>query len=297
MTGEEEHHELNEAALRASYIVTEQIESLLQRAEQDAELIRRSAERDAEDIRRNAVASAQRLLGRLSALEFPLGQLVVNLRDEVDQVAGELEAGAPVDAHGTELPPASEGPAPARTAGAQRDAAQAQEPADQRTDEPALKRTEESVVERTDEPVDEHTEEPVSERTAEHVEERTPEAEGHHEGAVSFHDDAPAPTRARKRPRVRDRNGLQDVDTPPPDGEQKPGGRRGRRRPKQPKAFFITAEGHCAICQRSFRAGSEDALKRSGWKVSGDVGLCPDCQADRWQLPEGARLPFRRGSA
>ncbi len=61
------------------------------------------------------------------------------------------------------------------------------------------------------------------------------------------------------------------------------------------KSVFITTEGHCAVCQKALLAGSEDELRSSGWKVSGDVGLCPECQSDSWQLPEGARLPFRRG--
>ncbi|MBA3306202.1 MAG: hypothetical protein H0U25_09790 [Thermoleophilaceae bacterium] len=61
------------------------------------------------------------------------------------------------------------------------------------------------------------------------------------------------------------------------------------------KGAFITTEGHCSVCQQTFMAGSEADLKQSGWKVNGDVGLCPQCQSDAWQLPEGARLPFRRG--
>lgn len=61
------------------------------------------------------------------------------------------------------------------------------------------------------------------------------------------------------------------------------------------KGAFITTEGHCSVCQKTFMAGSEDDLKQSGWKVHGDVGLCPQCQSDAWQLPEGARRPFRRG--
>lgn len=42
-------------------------------------------------------------------------------------------------------------------------------------------------------------------------------------------------------------------------------------------------------------AGSAENLLLSGWKVSEDMGVCPECQADGWQLPDGARLPFRRG--
>jgi hypothetical protein len=61
------------------------------------------------------------------------------------------------------------------------------------------------------------------------------------------------------------------------------------------ESVFITTEGHCAVCQRTYMAGTEETLRQSGWRVNGDVGLCPECQSDGWQLPEGARLPFRRG--
>jgi len=61
------------------------------------------------------------------------------------------------------------------------------------------------------------------------------------------------------------------------------------------KGVFITTQGHCAVCQRTFMAGTEENLRLSGWRVSGEVGLCPECQSDGWQLPDGARLPFRRG--
>ena len=68
-------------------------------------------------------------------------------------------------------------------------------------------------------------------------------------------------------------------------------GRRGK------KGLFVTTPGHCAVCHNTFMAGSEEELRASGWKVTGDVGLCPEDQADGWQLPEGAVLPFRRGGA
>ena len=58
---------------------------------------------------------------------------------------------------------------------------------------------------------------------------------------------------------------------------------------------FVSIQGYCAVCQRAFMAGSEENLEQSGWRVTGDVGLCPECQSEGWQLPEGARLPFRRG--
>jgi hypothetical protein len=46
---------------------------------------------------------------------------------------------------------------------------------------------------------------------------------------------------------------------------------------------FITRQGHCAVCQKTFMAGSREALDLSGWRVNGDVGVCPDCQAKGWQ--------------
>lgn len=75
------------------------------------------------------------------------------------------------------------------------------------------------------------------------------------------------------------------------------GGRRGRflGRLRRGGGPFITEEGQCAVCQRSFKAGSAEELEQSGWSVNGDVGLCPDCAAKGWQLPEGSLRPFRRG--
>ena len=68
-----------------------------------------------------------------------------------------------------------------------------------------------------------------------------------------------------------------------------------RRLRRSRKGSFISIQGYCAVCQRAFMAGSEENLELSGWRVTGDVGLCPECQSEGWQLPEGARLPFRRG--
>lgn len=109
MTGDEHLIELNEAARQAGYIVTEQIDAIIERAQREAEAIRRDAERDAEDTRREAVEAAQRLLGRLQALEFPLGNLVANLRDEMEHVSRQLEAGgAVVTSSASSLPPPEE---------------------------------------------------------------------------------------------------------------------------------------------------------------------------------------------
>ena len=87
---------------------------------------------------------------------------------------------------------------------------------------------------------------------------------------------------------------------PPPFTVADPDGGKGkglfsRLRPGGGKRPFINTPGHCAVCQKTFEAGDEETLRQSGWRVNDDVGLCPEDQADGWQLPEGARLPFRRG--
>ena len=221
--------ELNEAARRADDIVAEQIESIIEEAEREAETIRRDAEREAEDIRREAVQGATRLLDRLRALEFPLGELVVGLRDEVADVSRTLERGEHVDS-----------PAPALRSGESRPAETGEEAA-----EPPLQpaETEPAAQGATDA-------EPV---------------------AASGQESSPRRENGRKL------------------------GRRGRRRQKsrQAKGPFLTSEGHCGVCHRSFMAASQDELEASGWRVSSGVGLCPDCQAHGWQLPEGARVPVR----
>jgi hypothetical protein len=43
---------------------------------------------------------------------------------------------------------------------------------------------------------------------------------------------------------------------------------------------FLATPGQCAVCYRSFAAASEEALEASGWKISGELGLCPLCQED-----------------
>jgi hypothetical protein len=69
------------------------------------------------------------------------------------------------------------------------------------------------------------------------------------------------------------------------------------RRLRRRRGEFISEPGHCAVCNRTFSADSEESLQASGWRVSGDVGLCPPCQSEGWKLPEGARLPYRGASA
>jgi hypothetical protein len=77
------------AADRAGAMVTEQVRSIIEAAEHNAEEIRRNAERDAEQMRKEAVEAAHRILDRLDAIEGPLGELVSGLRHEADSLTSE----------------------------------------------------------------------------------------------------------------------------------------------------------------------------------------------------------------
>jgi cell division septum initiation protein DivIVA len=80
-----------DAADRAGTIVTEQVRSIIEAAEANAEEIRRSAHRDAYTIRQGASDAASRILERLDALERPLGDLVTGLRQEADSLTADLD--------------------------------------------------------------------------------------------------------------------------------------------------------------------------------------------------------------
>lgn len=266
--------EINRAARQAGHIVTEQIDSIIQRAEQEAETIRREAERDAEDIRREAVVSAKRLLDRLRALEFPLGELVVSIRDEVEQVSRELGKGEYVDSQAISLPPGPEG-------------AQAGSGEDELASEGEV----ESAAD-----ADRPTNQPPPQAT---VPQPAPRTVFQQAGPPEASQPPPPPETSQPEP---DPSGSQPVAAagpepaaPAEDGEKVGWRSRRLRRSKQPKGTFLTSEGHCAVCHRTFMAGSGEALETSEWRISGDVGLCPDCQTDGWQLPDGARLPVRPG--
>lgn len=47
----------------------------------------------------------------------------------------------------------------------------------------------------------------------------------------------------------------------------------------------------CAVCGRAAIPG-EEAL--DGWRLTGKLKLCPQCQDDGWRLAAGARAPYRR---
>jgi hypothetical protein len=76
--------QMGTAADRAGAMVTEQVRSIIEAAEHNAEEIRRNAERDADEMRKEAVEAAHRILDRLDAIEGPLGELVTSLRREAD---------------------------------------------------------------------------------------------------------------------------------------------------------------------------------------------------------------------
>jgi hypothetical protein len=72
---------------------------------------------------------------------------------------------------------------------------------------------------------------------------------------------------------------------PPPPGSDGSKPRRRRRRFGRRRAL-----PQCAVCGRAANEGDDD-LDR--WQRVGRVSLCPACQADGWQVPEGASVPYR----
>jgi hypothetical protein len=46
----------------------------------------------------------------------------------------------------------------------------------------------------------------------------------------------------------------------------------------------------CSVCGRAAEEGDDDLEQ---WRRAGRVSLCPGCQADGWQVPEGASVPYR----
>ncbi len=82
-----------EAADRAGSMVTEQVRSIIEAAETNAQEIRRDAEREADAIRHQASDAANRVIERLEAIEGPLGDLVARLRREADSLTAELDRG------------------------------------------------------------------------------------------------------------------------------------------------------------------------------------------------------------
>ncbi|MCA1657418.1 MAG: hypothetical protein LC713_06895 [Actinobacteria bacterium] len=80
-------HQVVEAADRAGAIVTEQVKSIIDGAEERAAETRRQAEEDARRTREAASEAAMVVLGRIDSLEGPLGELVAGLRSEAQKLA------------------------------------------------------------------------------------------------------------------------------------------------------------------------------------------------------------------
>lgn len=285
--------DLTQAADRAGAIVSEQIRAMLEAAERRAEEIRSSAEKDARELRQGAAREAGTLFEKLEALEAPLDALVSSLRGELDSLSTEFRRHWPDDEVITRDGGNGADPAGQTQASPEQEAFTG-EPEPAAEEEPEVGETPEEPEAEVEEPVAEEPvadepqaeAEPVDEPEAEDAEE--PEAveehvhEHEHDTQVTQASDAvvpPAPEAAQPY-------------QPEPTSKKGPLGWLKRRK----SALFITTPGQCAVCYRSYAAGSEEALAESGWKVSGELGLCPDCQNDGWQLPEGARLPYRRAA-
>lgn len=331
--------DLTDAARRAGSIVNDQINSIVEVVERQADEIRRDAEHDARETRRDAADSARRVLERIDSLERPLGELVQTLRLEMDRVQRELDG--PVEADAAAITAAT-GPAEPRAVEAVFDTTAEAEDEEGGEDgagaPPAEPLREAGTTGGKASPT--RAEAGASPEEAGGIPEEP--ATIPEEPVTTTDEDPPAPTpedppdsapedarptgkrkRSSRRPAVREPAGqnaaeaaseslpdeeepaeeqaeqseVAEVSTPDPETERSGSRFSLRRWGNRGKAAFVTSQGHCAVCQKTFMAGSEENLRLSGWKVSGDVGVCPECQADGWQLPEGARLPFRRGGS
>ena len=88
--GSQYHVQIVGAVARAGALVTEQVRSIIEAADKDADEIRRSAERDAELICQEAAEACNRILARFDAIEQPLWELVGSLRSEADSLTTDL---------------------------------------------------------------------------------------------------------------------------------------------------------------------------------------------------------------
>lgn len=333
--GTQEHHltELTDAARRAGSIVTEYIDSIVETAERQAEDIRKDAERDAELARKEALDSAQRVFDRINALERPLGELVQTLRTEMERVGHELEGSVEADAIGITSESESErraaggprtkaeasrkpvpadevqaetGPSPeqqpdtAETSTVEGEAAGPADPSVPPIEDsapstgvageaPAAQEAEPVAAEPVrGEPHESVALEPEAVEEAPSAPDAEPEAADEAPSAPEAEpEEEPAPAAKREPTMV--------TPAPPSTAAKAKRTILSRFKDRSGKSVFITTQGHCVVCQRTFMAGTEENLRLSGWRVSGEVGLCPECQSDGWQLPDGARLPFRRG--
>ncbi len=325
--GTQEDHltELSDAARRAGSIVTEYINSIVDTAEREAEEIRQNADREAELARQEALDSAKRVFERINALERPLAELVETLRLEMERVGYELEAHVNGEAigiaeehetvpdHGRTTP----SPSPPTTKSREPESEVGSDPELELEldEEPAI---EDPVPVAAADAAPAAPKEPSAEPAGvEPVEGERPQAETtalrssaakrakrkDDERAPAMPEDEPAVANEKDDVVADEKEPAMTFPAPAVPAEtlmskifsRFKGRDKSVFRGRDSKSVFITTEGHCAVCQRTFKAGTEEALRLSDWRVNGDVGLCPECQSDGWQLPEGARLPFRRG--
>ena len=319
--------ELSNAAERAGAIVTEHIDLISQGAEGEA-----ANSPEAERTRRDAIDSARRLLEHVHALEPSLAELVRQLQAEVDRVA-ELEESEAVDVEttGKRRKPRPRPKRRRRATAATKAAVKSDASDDDESEvDPAAGEPEEPEPSRPAESQETLTaaDEGAAENDALHddgeqlqtVEPPEAEPTGSEPTDEPEPPDVETTPRKRQKPRRRrrataatkaavkgdashdDEEQLQTVEPTEaePTGSEAAAAatspRRGlfsrlRRSRKRP---FVGHEGHCAVCRRAFMAGSVESLESSGWLVNREIGVCPDCQSDGWQLPDGASLPLRR---
>jgi outer membrane biosynthesis protein TonB len=276
--GATNYSDLSQAADRAGAIVTDQIRAMLEAAESRARDIRRAAEKDAREKRQAAAQEASALFKQLEAIERPLDALVASVRGELDSLSTEFRRHWTTDdvvMHAVPDAPQEEGEQPPLAAEPE------PEPQPEPEPEPEPEHQAEPHAEGEEAPEEELEEELEPEAV---LEDEAHDHEGHEHDEVA---DEPF-------------DGTAELDEMPysngaAETSDKKRGLLGRLK-RRKSALFITTPGQCAVCYRSYAAGSEEALEASGWKVSGELGLCPQCQEDGWQLPEGARLPYRRAA-
>lgn len=277
--------ELSQAARRAGNIVTEHIDSIIADAERRADQIREDADRDAALTKREAMDSASRVIQSIQTLERPLGELVKTLRFEMDRVGRELDGQV-----GSQNGPAIESTA-----------------TDDDTADDAEGETTRSEAEVDDEPGEESLapdaegEPPAADSSEPDAESLAtdsgvaPEPAADSDVAASEPDPEATPAEADPAAQAERHSPPAAATTPSSGGKAKRWLTSRFGGDGETKGVFISSQGHCAVCQKTFMAGSREALDLSGWRVNGDVGLCPECQSNGWQLPQDATLPYRRG--
>jgi hypothetical protein len=237
-----------EVAANVGALVGEQVRRLIESAEQSAEKLHRQAVEDVSSDHEAVRHTAMLVQDRIDVIEASVAQLLRQLRDEVRQIAD--------DAGSASRSP----PQPAITGHA------ARLPADE---PPAAVRDEVPPVDRPAEPPAEGTE--GTENTEDAADtESTEDAEE----AEDAEDDATAPAEdvAADAPPA--------AEEPSPALHPAPGGQRrgGLFRRLQRREPTLG----CAVCGRTPEVGANSReIKR--WHATGDVTLCPECQAEGWR--------------